>query len=122
VKQEPPGDGSRHGHRVNSFEPFDRPDSRPGSSPAAAVQAHRPAVFLHEDQGEHVPADSGHHGLDDVQDGGSGDRRVHCVPAVLEDSECGRGSQRLAGGHHASGGENGRARSRGGAFVHALGY
>ena len=39
--------------------------------------------------------------FDETYDSGRGDRRVDCIPALLEDTYASLGRQKLTGGHHA---------------------
>src|SRR6266571_9379004 len=44
----------------------------------------RPAVLLHINEREHIPANTGHHWLHNVQNCGGGDRGVHSISAILQ--------------------------------------
>src|SRR5258708_10801045 len=88
-------------------------DGRPGTCPAAAIEADGLLILLHVHQSEHVAANSGRVRLNDVQNSGGTDCRIHSVSAVLQNTESGRRSQRLARCHHAVDGKNRRTGSTG---------
>ena len=80
------------------FQQFGR-DAR--SRPAARVDADQLVLLRHIDDREHVAADAGTFGLDDIEHRGGRNRRIDRVAALLQDAQSRLRRERMARRHHA---------------------
>jgi hypothetical protein len=72
-----------------------------GSCHAAGVQNVCPLFLGDVHDGKDVAPDPDHHGFDDIERRGGGDRCIDCIAAMQEDLQSRLCGQRLTGHHHA---------------------